>query len=274
MTTDARERSWSDGEPIFLFGFYRGTEFWGYTSADRLQIHAGRTYTRLPITRGEHEQGGERRKLSCVVTLPASAPVAANWHPFVSSDPIVLQILLKHFGEADANVDWQGRVVAPVFKTDGTLQLTCEPSSTNARRIGLRRCWGRGCQHALFSAGEGLCNVQRSLHALPATIATVQGTTITASAFTSVPNGRLAGGFVQWARPTGVLEHRSILTHNANAVTLNFGAADLAPSLSLTAFPGCNGTWEDCEDYYQNGDNFGGDLWLPRRSPFDGQPVY
>lgn len=269
MTSETRELSANDGQPIALFDFVRGTQHWRYTTADRNQAHLGQTFTPLPIGATEIQIGTERRKLTRTVTLPASASVAGNWRPYPSSEVIALSVFLKHYGETDAFLDWIGRVMSPKFTNAGTLELTCEPSTTTARRIGLRRCWQIGCGLALYA-----CGVDRNDHALPATVANASGLTVDAAAFASLPDGRLAGGYLEWVRPDGNIERRSISQHAGSAVTVAYGSHDLATGLQLTAYPGCAHTWADCSGYYSNGPNYGGDLNMPQRSPFDGNPVW
>lgn len=347
MTSEARERSWDQGEPVMFFRFARRTVVWCYTSSDREEVLGGDTYTPAAIERGRIRQGGERNKLSVTVTLPSTLPVADNWRPYPPSDPIVLTIFVRHAGETDAIAEWVGRVVGPKF--DGpTLSLTGEPTTTTSRREGNLRVWQRGCGLVLYSQGEGMCNlatesipvaavlsaaegvsvsapqfaaVPRSLaggrlewrdvadelqqiaivahagesitladasadlvvglavtaHApalwMEATVEAVDGLTVTAPEFAALPNGRLAGGYVQWTRADGLVEYRSINRHADNTVDLYYGAVDLVAGLVLRAYPGCAHTWADC-GAYGNRANYGGDLWMPTKSPFDGSPVW
>lgn len=107
-----------------------------------------------------------------------------------------------------------------------------------------------------------------------ATLTAVSGLTLTAAAFASQPSGRLAGGFVRWVRGAdGLVEFRTIKSHAGTQVTLDYGALDLAVDLELRAYPGCAHTWADC-GYHANQGNYGGDLWMPIKTPFDGNPVW
>lgn len=272
MTSEARERSWSEGAPIALFRFTRGNVSWFYTSSDREETHNGDTYTPAAISRGPIRQGSERAKLSITVTLPATLPVASNWRPYPSCDPVALTIFVRHVGETQALAEWVGRTVSSKF--DGAiLTLTCEPSATSNRRGGALRVWQRSCGLVLYGQGTGMCNVDRSAHALPATVNTVSGLTVTAAAFSNLPGGRLAGGYIEWQRADGLVEFRTIRSHIDDSVLLDYGAADLAPGLAVTAYPGCAHNWSDC-GYFDNQANYGGDLWMPGENPFDGNPVW
>jgi hypothetical protein len=43
---------------------------------------------------------------------------------------------------------------------------------------------------------------------------------------------------------------------------------------TISAFPGCRRTIDDCVNKFNNLDNFGGFPHSPGRNPFDGQPVF
>ncbi len=107
-----------------------------------------------------------------------------------------------------------------------------------------------------------------------ATVGTVDGLLVTADAFGNFPSGRLAGGYVEWERASdGLIEYRSINAHTGNQVQLYYGALDMAPGLILRAYPGCAHTWSDC-GHFENRPNYGGALWMPTKTPFDGNPVW
>jgi hypothetical protein len=255
-----------------LFRFTRGTRSWFYSSSDRTELHNGDTYEPAPISYGSIKQGSERAKLKVKIELPATLPVAANWRPYPPSDAVVLTIFNRHVGETDALVEWMGRVVGPEF--DGPLlELTGEPSTTSNRRKGNVRTWQRGCGLVLYGAGNGMCNVDKAAHAVAASLTAVTGLSLTAAAFGALPAGRLAGGFVEWERADGLVEFRTIKGHVGSTVTLDYGGLDLAPGLAVTAYPGCAHNWADC-GYYSNQPNYGGDLWMPIKGPYDGNPVW
>lgn len=273
MDFDLRELSLWAGKPIGYFKFVRGATVWGYTTADREIVLDGTTYTPAPIKRSRIKIGSERRKLSITVTVPRDLPVVGNWRPFPPRDRVALTILQQHHGETDWAVDWTGRVLAPKF-SGASVELTCEPSTTIARRAGLSRCWQRACPLALYSQGHGMCNVDKALHAVPATLAEVDTTTFASAAFASVTDGRLAGGFLEYPRASdGVTEYRTIMSHVGDTITIDYGLSDIASDLEVIAYPGCRQSWADCSSF-DNNDNFGGDLFLPQKNPHSGDPIW
>lgn len=272
MTFDLLEKSRLGGKPVGLLRLSRGSLLQLYTTADRNIVVGTETYLPLAITRSAIRDSAERAKGVLTLTLPVDAPCAAWWRPFPPSTPVGVTWLATHRGSTEVAVEWVGRVIGPKF-TDTVLTLSCEQSKTNARSRGLALRWQRGCPLALYSQGVGLCNVNRAAHAVAGVLTAVAGLGIRAAAFGTAPAGRLAGGYVQWTRPDGGTELRSISAHAGDLVTLNYGSDTLAVNLSVTAYPGCKHNFADCSGYFNNGPNYGGALYMPTKSPFDGNPV-
>jgi uncharacterized phage protein (TIGR02218 family) len=180
--------------------------------------------------------------------------------------------MAKHYGDDEVATEWMGRVVSPSF-TDAVLTLNCEQGRTTARSRGLGLRWQRGCALALYSQGDGMCNLDKADFAVPATLTDVDGLVLTATEFGAVEDGRLAGGFLEWTRDDGEPEIRSISAHSGNAVRLLYGTDQLAIGSAVTAYEGCRHTAADCNDHFNNKPNYGGSEYMPNRSPMDGNPV-
>lgn len=347
MTSEAREASWDQGQPVRFFRFTRENVHWFLTSSEYIETLSGDTYIPAAIARSSIRQGSERAKASIKVTLPSNLPVADNWRPYPSNQTIALTIFVRHVGETDALAEWVGRVTSPSF--DGAvLTLTCEPSQTRSRKGGAAVLWQRPCGKVLYGKGHAQCNLDPAAVAVPgtltsvsgavivapefagaprslvggrvewvdgsdvtqersivghagtsvtlassiaglaagaavvayttpltkeATLTAVSGLTLTAAAFGLFASGRLAGGFIEWTRADGLAEFRTIRTHSGSSIVIDYGAADLAVGLVVTAYPGCAHTWDDCVSH-ENKLNFGGDLWMPVKNPFSGNPVW
>lgn len=272
-----RERSWEDGAPVEYYVFVRDTDFWRYNTSDRVlqRSEAGVLHDYLPlaISRERIQQGAERNKLTLSINVPRDADVTDLWHPYPTSAPVGLTIYGGHIGEADEVVTWIGRVVAPKFRPE-TVTLLGEPSTTLARKSGQVQCWQRGCMHVLYKQGDGLCNANREDFALPAIITAAAANVVSSASFEDLPSGRLAGGYLEWATPDGSIERRSINSHEGDTVTLLYGTNVLPVGTEVVAYPGCKHNWEDCNTFFNNGVNYGGDLYSPEKSPFNGQPVF
>lgn len=273
MTADAREQSWKDGEPVLLVDIVRDTVHWRYANTMAPYVYNGDTYLPTTITRSEISQGRERNKLQITVTLPADLDVADNWRPYPPSQIIGITIFETHRGEADLSVEWSGQVIGPHF-TPSELTLTCEPSSLTARTAGLQRAWQRACPHVLYGQGDGLCNADPDLFKALVTITDLDGLTATSAGFEVYPSGRFAGGYIEWVRDDGLIERRSIASHIGDSVVLRYGSDKLPAGTVVTAYPGCAHNTADCNDFFDNLPNYGGQPNAPVRSPFDGNPVF
>lgn len=271
---DLREISRFLGRPVTLYRFTRQHLAWRYTDADRPISIGAETFEPLPVSRGKVQESTERAKNNLTITLPRDAAVAANWQPYPPSDPVLVTVMETHYGDPDqgTRVVWSGRVASPKF-TDTTLELTCEPARSGARRGGLALRWSRGCPLPLYSQGVGMCNVQPDAWAVPAVLAAVDGLVLEAPEFAPLPAGRLAGGYLEWTRADGLTETRTIMHHAAAAIELNYGAEDLAAGAAVTAYPGCPHNWGGCESF-NNTPNYGGAMFLPGKNPFGGNPIW
>lgn len=277
MSSAAREIALLGGAPIELYRFTRGGVQWYYAStagqARQDVVFLAETYIAAAIAQSKIVVGGDSQQQTTTITLPKDLPVAANWRPYPPGDPLSVTKWRWHWQEGDFLVDWIGNLYGPVYD-DTTLQLKSDSTAALSKTAGRQRVSQRGCDLVLFSAGRGQCNVDKAAHAVAATVTAVDaGTlTLTAAAFSGVPSGRLAGGWIEWPRADGIVEARDITAHAGATVTLAYGALDLAAGLTVTAYPGCNGSWGDCE-YFGNTANFGGEPYKPGRNYYSGNLI-
>lgn len=260
------------GRPVELYRFTRQTLHWRYTSADTTITVGAETFEPLAISRSRIADSFERRKRELTLTLPASAPVCANWAVHSPEDTIAVTVLARHRGDEDVAVQWVGRVMQPRF-TDTTCELICQPGQGSRRPQGMQLRWQRGCPLALYSQGLGLCNLDPGEFAEPAALESVAGSVLGASAWAALPAGRLAGGYVQWTAADGLVHRRTITSHAGPELHLDYSAPGLLVGDTVTAYHGCAHNWADC-DSKGNGDNYGGCTHLPNKDPFAGNPIW
>lgn len=275
MSSIDRSQSWEDGDPIFYYDFVRGTTHWRYNSSDRDRERNGDglVWTKAPISHGELQRGIERSKLTLEITAPADLSVMDNWFPYPPSDAIGLTIYESHDGEIDSLVCWSGRIIAaPMSASEVT--FSGEPTATTAERSGLAQAWQRGCPHVLYKQGHGLCNANKLSKKVEGVITVQAGNDITVAEFSVyATGGKLAGGYVEWPTAEGWMDRRTIIAQTGSTVTLFYGAT-FPPGVTVTAYAGCRHDATDCNDFHENMPNYGGDLYAPERSPFNGNPVF
>ncbi|MEI2428698.1 hypothetical protein RDV84_00140 [Lysobacter yananisis] len=275
MTFEQRDQSYYEGEPLVLYLFVRGAELQRYVSGQSDYTYNGQPWRAVPggISITPINENGETPQLTRTLTIPRSLEVARWWWPVVGRAPVSLIVMDTHAGDPEALVQWMGRVVAPQYKNAGTLELKCQPERTASMRRANTRRWQPGCPLLVYSQGNGQCNAIPAQHAITATVDNVTGLTVQSAGFLAIPEGRLAGGYIEYDMPGGYKETADIEGHNGAAITLAAPSTGLTPGMSLVALPGCGGDWASCE-FLGNTDNYGGQLYAPDRSPFDGNPNY
>lgn len=277
-----REISRFLGRPVQLVRFDLGPLSWGFTSGDVPVVVEGLAYVPSGISRGAVRETTEVAKNRLTITMPVALDPAAIdppptqgfagiWRPFPPSGTVRVTCMSLHRGDTDADVvvDWMGRVAQAEF-TDTKLTLTCDNSRARHRvASGGARCQ-RACDRVVYKQGLGECNLDPGLYAIPATLTAAAGLTITAPEFgtSALP---MDGGWVEWTRADGLVERRTIMAHSGNTLTLDYGAADLAPGLELVGWPGCAHNWAACSAR-NNTDNYGGVFHLPTKNPWNGNP--
>ena len=272
MSFDIREVARWLGKPVELYRFTRQDLNWRYASGDQSIVVADETFEPLAISRESLKESYERQKRNLKITIPIGAEVAQNWQPFPPGDTITVTVMAMHRGDGELVVQWTGRVIQPRY-TDTSLELTCAPGIGSNRPRGVQLRFQRSCTVALYSQGVGMCNLAPADFAAAGVLDDVDGNIVSASAWASLPDGRLAGGFIEWTSTNGLLQRRSITAHGGAQLHLHYGASDLEPGLAVTAYHGCAHNFGDC-DSKGNGVNYGGCANLPQKNPFSGDPIW
>lgn len=269
------------GKPTHLFVFTLQGLVYRFASGPRDIVIGANTYLAAAgIERSEVNETSERAQNKLTIKMPYllnpnadEFPITQEFgglfRPYAPSGKVAVVCMALHVNDGDlqAVVEWSGRVVSPKF-TDTLLTLTCERNASRKNFRGNSGRYTRGCWKALYD-----CGVAAADHAFAATLVDVDGLTLTAAEFDNYDDGRLEGGFVQWARSNGLVEQRTINSHSGTTITINYGGAELAEGLEITAHPGCAHTFADCRDYYDNSPNYGGQPQLNVENPFDGHRI-
>lgn len=275
------ETSARGGRPTHLFLFGRQSLAWRYASADRDVTIGGNTYAAAPISRTEIKQTLQKPQDEVTITLPyvldpnaaekpVTQPLGDNWNPWVPSDPITVNCLATHLNDPDQEIvtEWIGQVAQPKYM-DGQLELTCQPPGQISRALYQGARWSRGCWKTLYSTGVRGCNLDANSVRIAATVTAVNGVSVTAAEFAGATL-TLAGGFLEFTRPDGLLERRSIMAwaQGSTKVTLLYPIPSLAVGSTISVLPGCEHTWAACTAR-SNTVNYGGSVYLPVQDPMN-----
>jgi len=272
MTFSDQEYSIAEGRPARLYLFERGPAAWAYTSADRDIRFQTRDYRAVPISDDGIRQTGETSADALTLTGPDDLEVVGMFIGHPPSDEIWLTIRDFHHGLADADdnalIVWIGTVQAVRWTAPGQTEIVCQTLSASMGRNALRLAYERNCPHTIYDMA---CRVSRALHQVQTTITALDGASVTVA---GLPSSNYAGGYIEWATPSGVVERRGIEAQSGFKLTLLSGTAGLKAGQAISAFPGCDQTRAMCSGTYANLDNYGGFAHLPGISPFENNPFF
>ncbi len=277
MALNDYETSPERGQPVELYQFVYGTNpgnFYAHTDGESDVIHAGVTYTRLPIERGKISSDGKLGERELTVKVPISAPVADLFRIYPPPHVVNLTIRQGHLPNPDDPagfaagenfpVVWVGRVIAAT--RDGIeCGLTCEALSAGMKRPGLRRHYQYACPLVLYGAR---CQASKSAATRAVTVASVTGNRVTLNSGWqgTRPRSAFVGGLFEWTSSFGV-ESRTILRVQTNTLVLSGPTFGLAAGASASAILGCPHTFDGCRDLHNNVVNYGGFRFIPGRNP-------
>lgn len=281
MTTAARDLSNTDGEPISLYEFSRRTvptltdvpltTYYRYTSADR-DITLGEViYTAIPISDDGVKQSGDSVSDQLSVTMPANLHVPQLFTGNPPDDPIRLVVRRTHNGEADSFVAWAGTVGNAKRLDELKTALVCNTVSASLNRGGLRLSWQRGCPHALY---DSQCRAAPTSFSTLGTITAIGAGILTVPAFDALADGWFNGGWVEMLESDGHTVRRGIVSHSGAGVLLLGSTRGFVVDAVVAGIAGCDRSANTCNSKFNNLPNYGGHVYLPGKSPFDGNPAF
>ena len=266
------EDSREDGRPVVLYEFTFGSTVWRYTNADEDIVAGGHTWKAAAISDDGVRQTGEAAADVLMLTAPQWIGPSQVFMRAAPSQPISLLIKEKHEDSAEVVTRYSGEVAQVNFgKMPNSCQITCETLSATLSREGLRLGWQRACPYVVYDPMT--CKVNKAAFAHTARVVSVSGFTITVDSLAPA-EGHFDNGFIEWTHPIRGVEYIPIEAHNGTTLWAYVSPGELYVGASLTIYPGCNLTPDDCQDKFSNYDNYGGEPHMPGKSPFDGDPVF
>ncbi len=272
MSSSARERSISGGQPVRLYKFARGVLRWLYCSSDR-DIAIGTEIYRA-LAGGIIDDGirrtGETSADRLTITAPADLEVAQFYRGVPPSAEIQLTIYNHHAGEPDAQIVWSGSIETVGWPALDRCAIKAQTLMATLDVPGLRLTWERNCGAALF---DRKCGVNRDLWRVELIVQSMTGASISSGAAEAYPDGWFDAGIVEWAIGPGEYERRAIEKHIGSVMQIMGGTSGV-PLGAVRLYPGCNRTAAVCQAKYSNLPNFRGDPNLMGDNPFNGDPVF
>lgn len=272
MSYSAQESSVHGGSAVELYEFVSGTVTWRFTSRANDVVWGGHTWVATPIRRTEIEQNKEINKANVSIEFPLRNEFARQFLGYGAD--VVTTVTLRRGHDTDGSdefiVYWRGRVSSG--KPDGsTISIECESVFTSMRRPGLRARFQRSCRHVVYGRG---CRLDKADWAVAGTASSVAGTAVSVVAAAGFDDGYFRGGMLLHD-----LTLRYVIDHAGAALTLTRPIASLTAAalssgdLSVTIYPGCDGSIETCDGRFENLDNHGGFRWIPLKNPMGGGSI-
>lgn len=270
MTFESREESVEEGAPVELYTFRVYSTNYYYTSAATVQTLDATDYAPYAISHGEISQTEDLERNDLTLDVPLDFPILDFYEAAPPSDVIFLTVVSKHRDDTGTAVIWTGRVLNAT-REGGIGKIACENVFTSLRRMGLRRLYSRLCPHVLYGPR---CRAVEATHEVFAVIDGVNGSSIDSTTFALVPDGRYAGGLIEYEVSPGRLERRGIKSHVGSTVEMTHPIPDLPALATVRALPGCKHTLPDCNDVFANVINYGGWAFVPKQNPMGSSSVF
>lgn len=261
------ELSQQDGDPVELFEFRQGSEFWRYTSASVDLTKTGQNFVAESVKRSQIKQTDDMSKGGLSLTFPRTNLFASAFLSNAPEGVTTVTVWKKHFSDSveDYIAYWKGRVLKASASV-AEITIDCESVFTSLKRPGLRARYERGCRHGLYSAA---CTLSMSGFQLIADVIGEDVATLTIAAAASYPDGNFTGGVI--TDPNGV--HRLIVSHTGEIVKTSKPFPSSINGQEVKLYPGCDKLKSTCITKFNNLDNFGGFPYIPYINPFGGKSV-
>nr|WP_277923451.1 DUF2163 domain-containing protein [Sphingomonas sp. TREG-RG-20F-R18-01] len=259
---------------MFRYGD-QGTQVYSYCDAEQPIVMQGVTFKPIPIDRTKITTSGTLDKANVTITTPQDSELADLYLIYPPSAVTTLVMYQGHVDDPDDDfrVIWSGRVMACARK-GSKAEFTCEPVSTSLRRNGLRRRYQFGCPHELYGPD---CRASKIRATINATVTLVQGARITLpQGWNTIAAEKYVGGLCEWINDVGGREVRTILKMEGggNTALLSGTTRGMSQGQTVSMVLGCNHKAGvaaqpdgDCQPLHANVLNFGGQMFIPFKSP-------
>lgn len=212
------------------------------------------------ISRGEIRLLPDTTRGTLVVSMSTKSDLARRWLAD-SSDNLMSLTLWTKVGANDPDVVWSGTLIQ-AEASGSIIRGTFITSAGALQQVGVRRRYQRTCPYDLYGPQ---CKVDEGAFSTIGTVISesADGITVVVTEAASEADGFYTGGIIQNA----TLRKRYIVKHVGDTLTLSKKLGGLGGTVTLMA--GCNKTTADCQDTFNNLDNYGGFPYMPLKNPFE-----
>ena len=217
----------------------------------------GETYTARPIKRSGFSRDTQMGK----TTVDISAPVLDIMSSYVANTPIEpVTITITRLVRDDLSqliTLFVGQVFGVTFK-DRTAAIRCESNSSILNVLLPKIICKPQCNHVLFDAGCGL--LETSFTHI-STVSNISGSSLTISGL-GATGYAFSSGYIQYNS-----DYRMITKQTSDVIDLHIPFYSIYVGSAVSVVAGCAGSVDECENNYNNLDNFLGMLTIPQRNP-------
>lgn len=243
---------------------------WFYTSGNEPVNYLAEDYVPQKISRTEVTIKSELAKANLEIQVPLTNPAALQWLADGGERIVTLTIYERDKGGTFIVV-WKGRLKA-VVPGMNAIKLKMESIFSSLRRIGIRGKYQRSCRHALYGRG---CTLDPETFAVVGSLTAADNTVLTVTEAALQADGYYTGGMIR--APDGTLSY--VTRHVGDAITiqrLSYALYDAIAGgfpVAVTIYPGCDRSRGTCWQKFNNGLNYGGFDFVPRKNPMGGSSI-
>ena len=268
MSYTTKEQSLIRGEPVELYRFKRGTEYWTYNSSDIFITYAGKIYEPVLIRRGDIELTSNSLKNLLKIEVDRANKFAIA---FISTPVEHTTELVIYRGHRDLESNgifdfveyWKGYIYVVKFLPK-IVNIIASPKTNSLKRSGLMRKFQRSCGYQVYSTR---CGLLKSNYVRSGTIISIDGTKIEATIFGTEVDDWFKGGLFEADN-----QSRMIVWHEGNYIRIDHRIYSLEIGMSFNAYAGCDHSASACHNK-NNKINYGGQEFIPNKNPFVGDSV-
>lgn len=219
-----------------------GVETYFYTSYDEVVVFQGQNYLPISIQRS----GFSIDQALKAVTVTIAVPIESAMVQFLSSAPFMatdIEVYHVYLDVPDTNyaVRFRGAIHGVTIE-DQVAKASCLSMTSNLKRKIPTILYQTTCNHFLF---DSKCTLLSEDWVIDETVALVDGSEITLS--NKYATNTYVGGVIQFGG-----DWRLITSQVEDVFTVLIGFGSMEAGHSVKIYPGCDGTPQKCQSYFDN----------------------
>lgn len=274
MSYSVFEGSTHGGAPYFLYRFTKNGVSYDFCSGpdDITSPVLGITFTSSHLSHGKIFVGKEIKRDTLEVEFALSDPFASSYLGVIDPGITTVTIWRGHYGDPDneVKVSFRGRIQA-AKTSERNITLIAVSVFSSLRNAGLRPRMQRSCRHVLY---KGLCRLNITDFEEPLSLTAASNNIYTVAGANANGDGFYSGGVLNY---NGSLAF--ILNQTGNTVKVRQSIPSLNTAVNTSGAqnvilaPGCNRSYDHCNNKFFNSDNYGGFRHMPIKNPFGSTSV-